>query len=180
MALRSLAHVRFQHQRWSRLHPTLSLCGHVLLTLIAAILILYGRLFYLIDEQKKELHEAIRQVQVMREEKQRLASANQALIQLQHFENSSLVSTLHSVARETGVPINEISFELDDQSGQAFLRYQISFSTSSRYPLLRRMMQSLHTKISQLALDNISCVRDDIVVTDLQCNLTLSAYFKRD
>lgn len=180
MALLSLAQVCFQHQRWSRLHPTLSLCGHLLLTLIAAILILYGRLFYLIDEQKKDVHEAIKQVQIVREEKQRSASASQALIQLRHFENSSLVSTLNSVARETGVPVNEISFELDEQSGPTFLRYQISFSTSSRYPLLRRMMQSLHTKIPQLALDHISCARDDIVVADLQCNLTLSAYFKRD
>lgn len=180
MTFPSFASMQFYSQRCYRLHPILSLWSLALAIALLGALFLFAHLRYLVNNQQVEVHEAVKKVQFVREEKLRSDAANQPVVQLSHFESSSLVSMLNAVARETGVPIEEITYVLDEQGDQPFRRYQISFSTTSRYPLLRRMIQSLQSKISQLSLDGVSCVRDDIVVADLQCSLNLSAYFKKD
>lgn len=180
MIFPSFASLHFYSRRCYRLHPILSLWSLALAIALVVSLILFAHLRYVVESQQREVHEAVRKVQVVREEKLRIDAANQPVVQLSHFESSGLVSILNTVAREAGVPIEEISYVLDEQGDQPFRRYQINFSTASRYPLLRRMIQSLQSKISQLSLDGISCTRDDIVVVELQCSLTLSAYFKKD
>lgn len=175
-----IENINFYGLRWYRLHPILSTCTLILLVSAIILSVLFARLFYVVEESKNEMHETIKKVQVVREERQRFDAANEPTVQLNRFESSSLVLTLNSVAQETGVPIDEVSYVLDELADQPYRRYQINFSTSSRYPLLRRMIQTLQSKIPQLSLDSISCARDDIVVADLQCSLTLSAYFKRD
>ncbi len=180
MILFSIANLGFYGRRWYRLHPILSIFMSILVFLLVVLLVLFARLYFVVEDSKNDMHETIRKAQIVREEKQRLDAANQPTVQLSHFESSGVVSTLNQVAQQTGVSIDEVSYVLDELVDQPYRRYQISFSTSSRYPLLRKMIQTLQSKNLHLSLDSISCARDDIVVADLHCSLTLSAYFKRD
>lgn len=100
-------------------------------------------------------------------------------IDLPRFEPNKLVEAINRLALNTKLPLDEISFVLEDNHTQPYLRYRATLSVSSRYPVIRRFLDALEAEQPQVALDAISCERDDIGAVDTNCDVNLSAFYRR-
>ena len=101
-------------------------------------------------------------------------------IALPPFNSAELVTALHRAAEESKLPLDEILFSLDDNATQPYLRYHATLTVSARYPAIRSFLQKMRTAVSNVSLDSITCTREDIGVTDLTCELALSAFYKKE
>ena len=124
--------------------------------------------------------------------KRDIASANKSLSQpssvtpqqntsradLPRFEPNKLVEAINRLAASTKLPLDEVSFVLEDNRNQPYVRYRATLSVSSRYPAIRHFLDALQAE-QPVALDGISCERDDIVAADTTCDVTLSAFYRR-
>ncbi len=100
-------------------------------------------------------------------------------IDLPRFEPNKLVEAINRLALNTKLPLDEISFVLEDNRNQPYLRYRATLSVSSRYPAIRRFLDALEAEQPQVALDAISCERDDIAAAETTCDVNLSAFYRR-
>lgn len=98
---------------------------------------------------------------------------------LPRFEPNKLVEAINRLAANTKLPIDEVSFVLEDVRNQPYVRYRATLSVSSRYPAIRHFLDALQADQPQVALDGISCERDDIAAADTTCDVTLSAFYRR-
>jgi hypothetical protein len=103
-----------------------------------------------------------------------------ALLGLPPFSSASLVATLHDMAADSGLALDEINYALEDNGNQPYLRYRITLEVSSTYPLVRRLAEQLSLKVGHLTLDNIHCERKDVAAAELKCDLALSGFFAKD
>ena len=171
-----LAWLRFHVARMSRRHPFALTCAALLLTAFGATGI------WLLSMAR---HESL----VRRD----IANANRALAQaasaptqqgtgsidLPRFEPNKMVEAINRLAVNTKLPLDEVSFVLEDSRNQPYLRYRITLSVSTRYPAIKHFLDALQADQPQLALDAISCERDDITAADTSCDVNLSAFYRR-
>jgi hypothetical protein len=95
------------------------------------------------------------------------------------FENTQLVDVLNRVAEESKLSLDEVSFVLDENANQPYLRYRATLTVSSTYPTIRRFLDQVRTSQPDISLDSITCTRDDIATVELTCDLVLSAFYRK-
>jgi len=108
------------------------------------------------------------------------AQTGNAKPDLPAFNNTALVEALNGAAEETKLTLDEISFLLDDNASQPYLRYRATLTVSSGYPIIRRFLDSVRVKQPEVSLDAITCTRDDIATVELTCDLALSAFYRKE
>lgn len=99
---------------------------------------------------------------------------------LPSFDSAHLVEMLTQTAKGAKLDIDETTLTLDDGTGQPYLRYRVSFSVTSSYPIIRRFVDDLKANVPNISLDSISCSRSDINTAPLGCDLAFSAYYRRE
>lgn len=99
--------------------------------------------------------------------------------QLPKFQSSELVTVLNETAAESDLILDEVTYSLDDNVRQPYLRYRITMTLHASYPLIRRLAEQLSVKVPHLTLDAIDCSRKDVVVAELSCDMTMSGFFSR-
>jgi hypothetical protein len=104
---------------------------------------------------------------------------NTVLPVLTAFENTQLVDVLNRVAEESKLSLDEVSFVLDENANQPYLRYRATLTVSSSYPTIRRFLDQVRTSQPDISLDSITCTRDDIATVELTCDLVLSAFYRK-
>lgn len=179
MLLISYSFFRFHFRRLLRAQPILFsvTIGTLLACAIVSLVLL--NLWITQAAMEKQLHEAIEKTQQFQREKKLSFLATVAPLDLPPFEGAKLVRNLNELAVESLLKLDEVSYVLEDNSNQPFLRYRITFTVLSRYLVIKRLMQKFQTRAPHILLDNISCTRDDIGVNDVSCDLVFSAYFKK-
>lgn len=98
---------------------------------------------------------------------------------LPSFSSAELVDTVNQIATDINLPVDEISYTLEEGGAQPYLRYRLTLSVTANYPLLRRFVDEMAKNLPHSILDSISCSRDDITVAALSCDLAFSAIFQK-
>lgn len=180
MSFTAIAYIRFYCLRWYRAQPLLfsvtTLCFVLCLLMTGFIL----QTIRLKDRAKFSLHETIGDLERTHLEKVRAEAALAPPIILPAFQSSTLVNTLNSVAAEMQVQLEEVTYTLEERNDRPFIRYQITFVSLARYPILKNMIKKLQTDAPHILLDSVSCAREDIIKSELQCDLVFSAYFRKN
>ena len=167
---------RFYCFRFWRLQRgmTSMICIFVFLNVVLALV--YGQYHY----RSETLHDQISYVKKETLVRAQLAlSQEQKDIVLPAFDNAKLIAVVHQVAEESRMPVDEITYVLDANAGQPFFRYHINLSVDASYPVVRHFVEQLQRLQPQISLDGISCRKDDIGVKALNCDLSLSAFYRK-
>jgi len=101
-------------------------------------------------------------------------------ITLDAFQSHALPDALNSAAVTFSLPINEMIFRLDDNPVRPYLRYSATVKVFGGYQAVRKYVAAVRTSLPETSLDAISCTRSDIRSVHLNCELTLSAFYRRD
>ena len=96
------------------------------------------------------------------------------------FNNTQLIEVLNDTAESSKLSLDEISFSLDDNANQPYLRYHATLTVSSSYPAIRRFLDQMRIKQPEMSLDSITCAREDITTVELACDLALSAFYRKE
>ena len=96
------------------------------------------------------------------------------------FNNTQLVDVLNRVAEESKLSLDEVSFVLEENAAQPYLRYRATLTVSSAYPTIRRFLEQVRVRQPQVSLDTINCSRDDITTVELTCDLVMSAFYRKE
>jgi hypothetical protein len=99
--------------------------------------------------------------------------------ELPEFDSAQLVDALHDVANDIKLPIDEVSYALENTAGQPYLRYRVTLSVTANYPTIRKFADTFRKQAEHVSLDTISCSREDIAATTLNCDLGLSAFYRK-
>lgn len=100
--------------------------------------------------------------------------------ELPPFNSAQLVAALNETATDSGLVLDEVAYTLDNNSNQPYMRYRITMSLNATYPLVRRLTEQLHLNVPHLTLDAINCSRKDIVVAELNCDVVMSGFFRKE
>jgi hypothetical protein len=97
------------------------------------------------------------------------------------FNSAELVAALNSVAGATKLPIDEVTFALDETANQPYMRYRITLTASASYPVVRRFLDKFRRDVAHVSLDSIICTRDGMSAanTGLSCDLAFFAFYRR-
>jgi Tfp pilus assembly protein PilO len=109
-----------------------------------------------------------------------LAPVAQASFDFPVFHSAKLVDAMTQLAAESKLPINEVSYGLDDNANQPYLRYRVSLTVISTYPSIRHFVDQISVTLPHVALDMISCGREGISAAQLKCELVFSAIFRKE
>lgn len=101
-------------------------------------------------------------------------------VRLGIFHNSALMESLNQTALTVALPVNDIVFRFDDNPSRPYLRYSATVKVFGGYPQVRRFVDTVRKQLSETSLDAISCTRSDIRSVHVSCDLTLSAFYRRD
>ena len=167
---------RFHVSRLSRRRPAALASGALLLTvcIVAGIwLLTLTRHESVVRSEITDTNRALSQPVLA------TASPGVGGTDLPHFEPNKLVEAINRLATNTKLPLEEVSFVLEDNRNMPYLRYRVTLSVSTRYPAIRRFLDALQADQPQVALDAISCERDDISAADTSCDVNLSAFYRR-
>lgn len=96
------------------------------------------------------------------------------------FDSAALVAVLNETATDSGLVLDEVAYTLDNNSNQPYMRYRITMSLHATYPLIRRLAEQLNTNVPHLTLDAINCSRKDVIVAELNCDMVMSGFFRKD
>jgi len=100
--------------------------------------------------------------------------------ELPWFDSARVVEQFSTVADESKLTLDEVSYMLEESAQRPYLRYRITLSVSASYPAIRQFVGDIPASMHHVDLDNISCVRSDIAVTPLTCELVFSAFYRKD
>ncbi|QNM94823.1 hypothetical protein [Chitinimonas koreensis] len=100
-------------------------------------------------------------------------------LDLPDFQPMALPGELDAAAHATGLEFGEVSYVLEKAASQGFLRYRATLKVTSSYPVIRRFVDRLQARQPHLALTAINCSKDDIGIGELDCELSLSAFFRK-
>lgn len=103
-----------------------------------------------------------------------------AALDLPWFDSAQLVEQFSKAAEESKVPLDEVGYVLEESTQHPYLRYRITLSVSASYSSIRQFADSIPAAMRHIDLDSISCLRPDIAVAPLTCDLAFSAFFRRD
>jgi hypothetical protein len=94
-----------------------------------------------------------------------------ARAQLPAFNSAELVSALNQVADAARLPIDEVTFTLDNTAKQPYLRYRFTLTAAASYPVIRRFVDRFGHELAHVSLDAIACTRDNVAKPGLTCDL---------
>ncbi|MES2069882.1 MAG: hypothetical protein V4488_06010 [Pseudomonadota bacterium] len=143
-----------------------------LIVALAAAQVGYTRL-----SSEDALQLAIQQTKILK--KKPPTASPQAQADLPRFDSAQLVDVLHQVADEVKLPVDEISYALEDNSNQAYLRYRVTLSVTASYPVIRKFADRFQGQAPHVSLDTISCAREAVTAAALSCDLGLSAFYQK-
>ena len=147
-------------------------------------LIVFSSTSIIYAQQIRGAEAVVKEWQILSKHSHDLNHAGNAIDQtkpeLNAFNNTQLVDALNSVAEEMKLSLDEVSFILDDNVSQPYLRYHATLTVSSTYPTIRHFIDQVHAKQPDISLDSITCTRADISTVDLTCDLTLSAFYRKE
>ncbi|WP_460536560.1 hypothetical protein [Chitinimonas naiadis] len=106
-------------------------------------------------------------------------SAKHGVIKLPAFKSAAFVDGLGKLADAAKLPMNEITFSLDDNADQPYLRYRATMTVEASYPAIRRFVEKVQADMDNVSLDTLNCTRADIDVAEVSCDLGLSAFYAR-
>jgi hypothetical protein len=98
-------------------------------------------------------------------------------VELPVFSSASLTADFHAVAADVKLPVDEVSYTLDNGAHQPFLRYRVALTVKTGYPEVRKFVAALTAALPNVALDNVRCVKEASAV--LSCQLGFSAFYKK-
>lgn len=109
-----------------------------------------------------------------------LSKSADGQITLGAFQSQALPDALNSAAVTFSLPVNEMIFRLDDNAAQPYLRYSATVKVFGGYQVMRKFVAAVRASNPETSLDAISCTRSDIRSVHLNCELILSAFYRRD
>lgn len=180
MSLPSIPFLRFHILRMARSHPlavgVLALCV-ALATAAAVALAGQANRAHAAQSLLTELRAKSALTQAA---KAPAPAALSAAPDLPPFQSAQLVSILNETATDSGLVLDEVAYTLDNNANQPYMRYRITMSLNATYPLIRRLAEQLNANVPHLTLDAINCSRKDVVVAELNCDLVMSGFFRKD
>lgn len=96
------------------------------------------------------------------------------------FVASQAVEAFTTTAQDVGLPVDEVTYSLENGNDQPYRRYRISMSVKTGYPEVRRFVAALATGMPNVALDAIRCARENAAAPTLGCQLVFSAFYRRE
>lgn len=96
------------------------------------------------------------------------------------FHSAQLADTFNQLATEAKLSLDEVSYGLDDNANQPYLRYRVTLVVTATYPLIRQFADQIALTLPHVSLDTISCTREDIGAIHLSCELAFSAIFRKE
>lgn len=96
------------------------------------------------------------------------------------FHSAQLADTFNQLATEAKLSLDEVSYGLDDNANQPYLRYRVTLAVTATYPLIRQFVDQIALTLPHVSLDTISCTREDIGAIHLSCELAFSAIFRKE
>jgi hypothetical protein len=97
---------------------------------------------------------------------------------LRPFDSAQAVAGLTQVADESNIVLGEVSFTLEEGVNQPFLRYRATMTVSANYLAVRRFVENVHSQLTDVSLETISCSREAITATLLKCDIVFTAYYR--
>ena len=95
------------------------------------------------------------------------------------FSGASAVDQFTSIARDVGLPVEEVNYALESPAGHPYRRYRISMSVKSGYPEIRKLMAVLASEMPNASLDAIRCSRENALTQGLGCELAFSVFYRQ-
>jgi hypothetical protein len=108
------------------------------------------------------------------------APTSDGKVSLTAFNNTQLLETLKGAAENTKLTFDEVSFVLEPNANQPYLRYRATLTVTSQYPTIRKFLDQVRVKQPEVSLDSILCTRDDIATVELTCDLAMSAFYRNE
>lgn len=99
---------------------------------------------------------------------------------LKAFHSHELLDALNGASLALALPVNEMVFRLDDNPAHPYLRYSATVKLFGGYPAVRKFVATVREPLPDTSLDAISCARTDIRSVHVSCELTLSAFYRRE
>jgi Tfp pilus assembly protein PilO len=153
--------------------------------ILSSIFVVLASLSYL--QQWQQLNLQAQQLSELRAQSKQLQTTatlatpvTQASFDFPPFHSAKLVDAMTQLAFDSKLPINEVTYGLDDNANQPYLRYRVSLTAISSYPVIRRFVDQIPVTLPHVALESISCGREGIAATLLKCELAFSAIFKKE
>jgi uncharacterized membrane protein YciS (DUF1049 family) len=100
-------------------------------------------------------------------------------VDLPAFEGSALPRAILAASERVKLPIGDISYAFDEGRGEPYRRYRARFGTGTNYTAIRHFIRELQARDSNVTLDGISCSRQDMRSAALNCEVALSAFYRR-
>lgn len=97
----------------------------------------------------------------------------------QDFQSARLVHALNFLATRTGVPLTSVAYTLDEGGTQPYLRYRATLKVTSNYLSIREFIDGVRNGLQDVALDSISCTRENAKASALNCELAFSAFYRK-
>ncbi|MFS2002657.1 hypothetical protein ACEN9F_03430 [Duganella sp. CT11-25] len=110
----------------------------------------------------------------------RIASIAFVAPSLPWFQGTDLAAQLSRIADNASLPVDEVSYSLDEGANQPYMRYHVTMTVTATYPAVRRFVRDVTAILHNVDLDAISCKRSDINIAPLSCDLAFSAFFRKE
>jgi len=169
-------YLRFHLRRQWQMQPLALVALTVSVFAIAGTIAIYSH-------AKNEKVAADSEWRALDERTQKLRNAEQSRSEqppvLPVFRSKHLVEVIGRTAESMKMPLEEIQFSLEDNGNQPYLRYRATLTVSSSYSVVRDFLALLHEEVAGISIDTISCARADIGVSELTCDIAVSAFYQR-
>ena len=177
--LSSLSFFRFYGRRWLELNPRMFLLASLsfMLFFIAATAYLRAR------ADEINAREQLTQAKARQLRLDRISmnpSVPDPIPVLPWFHSAQFIERLGHIAQDIKLPIDEVGFVLEEGNTQPYLRYRVTLTVSSSYPLIRQFAGEVVATMSHVDLDSIRCTRNDVASAALSCELAFSAFFRKE
>lgn len=106
-------------------------------------------------------------------------SPERELPRLPAFSSAELVTEFHTISAEVKLPLDEVSYSLDNTVSQPYLRYRVTLGVKTGYSEIRKFVAALLGAMDNVELDSIRCAREAAVSATLSCELTFSAFYRK-
>lgn len=97
---------------------------------------------------------------------------------LPEFNSSKAVDQITLIASDVGVPVDEVTYALENTAGYPYRRYRISMSVKAGYPEIRKFVAALASDMPNASLDAIRCARENALAQALGCELAFSVFYR--
>jgi len=95
------------------------------------------------------------------------------------FVSAEFVAALDQLSESSKLPMDEVSYSLDDNANLPYLRYRATMTVEGDYAAIRQLVAHISGAQGSLSLDTLHCSREDIDVKPLSCELGISGFYAR-